>query len=217
MTGDRVFDQGLRQELVWQPGLEMGFYPVKCEDEPYRNGHAQEYWDKYVGYARTPLGEAITQARVDLVRGWTLGPVVDVGIGCGAFVEAMYAVGATAYGCDVNPVAVEWLHQRGLWRSPWEGKVHAVSLWDVLEHVPDPAAMLENVEGLAFVSLPVFASGDEILDSKHFRTDEHRWYWSAAGLIRWMGQQGFECLEHDQRETRLGRESIDTFAFGRPS
>lgn len=215
VTGDPVFDEGLAQGLVWQPALGMGFYPVQEDEEPYRNGAAQDYWDKYVGYARTPLGEAITQARVDLVRGWTLGPVVDVGIGCGAFIEAMCAAGATTYGCDVNPVAVTWLHHRGLWRSPWEGPVHAVSLWDVLEHLPDPAAMIANVRELVFTSLPVFACAEDVLTSKHFRPDEHRWYWSPDGLVHWMATQGFECIEHDQRETRLGRESIDTFAFRR--
>lgn len=215
MARDPVFDQWASAGLVWLPERGMGYYPVHEADEPYRNGGAQAYWDKYVGYARTPRGEAINEARVDLVRGWTLGPVVDVGIGCGSFIEAMHAAGATAYGCDVNPIAVTWLHHRGLWRSPWEGPVEAVSLWDVLEHLSDPAAMLANVRRFAFVSLPVFSSADDILNSKHFRPDEHRWYWSAEGLIRWMGAQGFECLEHDQRETRLGRESIDTFAFGR--
>lgn len=215
MTGDPTFDAGLAHGLVWQPALGMGHYPVRAADEPYRNGDARAYWDKYVGYAQTPLGEAITVARVDLVRGWTLGPVVDVGIGSGAFIEGIHAAGGTAYGCDVNPVAVVWLHDRWLWRSPWEQPVHAVTLWDVLEHIEDPAVMLANVTGFVFTSLPVFASADDVFASKHFRPDEHRWYWSADGLIQWMGIQGFECIEHDSRETRLGRESIDTFAFRR--
>ncbi|GMV06724.1 MAG: hypothetical protein AMXMBFR53_29990 [Gemmatimonadota bacterium] len=215
MTGDDVFDAGLAQGLVWQPALGMGFYPVRLEDEPYRNGHAQAYWNKYVEYARTPLGVALTEARVDLVRNWAGGPVVDVGIGCGAFIEAVYAAGGEAFGCDVSPVAMKWLHERGLWRSPWEGPVAAVTLWDVLEHLPDPAAMLSNVREWVFVSLPVFEDPAGLLTSKHFRSDEHRWYWSADGLVRWMGAQGFECAEHDERETVLGREDIHTFAFRR--
>lgn len=214
-TGDPIFDSGLARGFVWQPALGMGHYPVRETDEPYRNGGAQAYWDKYVDYARTPLGEAINQARVELVRGWTAGPVVDVGIGCGSFIEAASAAGVQIAGCDVSPVAVAWLNHRGLWRSPWEAPVPAVTLWDVLEHLPDPAAMLANVERFVFTSLPVFRDADHALASKHFRPDEHRWYWSVDGLIRWMEAQGFECLEHDARETELGREDIHSFAFGR--
>lgn len=214
---DRAFRTWANEGLVWLPERGVGFYPVREEDEPYRNADAEAYWNKYAEYSRTPLGEALTAARVELVRSWTLAPVIDIGIGCGSFIEAMYAGGATAYGHDVNPVAIEWLAQRGLWRDPWdEGmSVEAVSLWDVLEHLSDPGALVGRVRCYVFTSLPIFTSGEDVLRSKHFRRDEHRWYWTVDGLIRWMAHHGFECVEHDGRETKLGRESIGTFAFRR--
>ncbi len=219
LTGDVVFDQGLERGFVWLPEHGMGHYPVREADEPYKNGGAQAYWDKYIEYAATPLGEALTQARVDLVRGWTLAPVIDVGIGSGAFIEAMHAAGATAFGCDVNPVAVEWLKGRGLWRSPWDpdAEVGAVTLWDVLEHLVEPASLLARVQEYVFTSLPIFRDGTHVVGSKHFRTDEHRWYWTVDGLVRWMELHGFECVEHDDHETNLGREDIATFVFRRVS
>ncbi len=216
-TIDATFRRWASQGFVWLPEHGMGFWPVREDDEPYRNGGAQAYWDKYVEYSRTPLGEALTAARVELVRGWTNGPVLDIGIGAGSFVEALYTVGGTAYGFDVNPIAVSWLQARGLWRDPWEPGVdlHAVSLWDVLEHLPDPGALLERVSGYVFTSLPIFESGEQVLCSKHFRPDEHRWYWTRQGLVHWMARLGFECVEQDERESLLGREAIGTFAFRR--
>jgi hypothetical protein len=214
MTADAVFNEAI-SGLAWAPSLGVGHYPVAERDEPYRNGGAQAYWEKYAGYAETPLGVALTDTRVTLVREHTKGPVVDVGIGCGQFVEAMRAAGSDAYGCDVNPVAVAWLNHRGLWRSPWEQEVDAVTFWDVLEHIPDPATMLAGVRTWAFVATPVFESAEAVLESRHFRPNEHRWYWTADGLCRWMGAQGFGCVLRDRRETDLGREGIGTFVFRR--
>lgn len=215
MTGDTFFDAEVAAGLVWCPELGMGYFPVQEAEEPYRNGGAQAYWDKYVGYAATEQGVRLTETRVQMVTEWHDGPVVDIGIGCGSFVEAMHAAGRAAYGCDVNPVAVTWLHHRHLWRSPWEREVAAVTMWDVLEHLPDPALMLRSVREFVFVSLPIFTDAEHIIRSRHFRRDEHRWYWTADGLSRWMLAQGFELVQHDTRESRLGREDIGSFVFRR--
>lgn len=212
-TGDAVFDSGLDRGLVWQPELGMGFYPVREADEPYRNGGAQAYWDKYAGYAETELGRALTALRVRWVDRWHGGELVDVGIGCGAFVTAR---GRDTWGYDISPVAERWLRDRGLWRSPAEpGVVSAVSLWDVLEHLPDPAGLLMHVAAWAFVSVPLFEGPEHALRSRHFRPDEHRWYWTRAGLTGWMWRQGFELVDDSSFETTLGREDIGTFAFRR--
>lgn len=215
---DPLFQSMAANGLVWLPEVGMGYFPVQEEDEPYRNGGAQAYWDKYVGYSATPMGRALTRARTELVRRFdTVGSVLDVGIGCGAFLEAMHAAGWSAYGYDVSPVATNWLQERGLWRDPYQPgmEVQSVTLWDVLEHLPDPGALLERVQRYVFVSLPVFRDAHHVLQSKHFRPDEHRWYWTVPGLVHWMGAQGFHLLDSSRMETELGREDVATFVFQR--
>lgn len=207
-ASDPVFDAWRRDGLVWLPEKGMGFYPVDPEDEPYD----EDYFRKYQEYAATPRGRAITSARVDLVAAHHAGELVDVGIGCGDFIQAR---GPETYGCDVNPVGVRWLHERGLYRDPYHGSVEAVSLWDVLEHLPFPAALLANVRTWVFTCLPVFRDDRHLLASKHFRKDEHRWYWTREGLLEWFGAHGFRCVEESDSETQLGREDIRTFAFRR--
>lgn len=215
---DLVFAHLVQSSLVWLPEIGMGYFPVQEEDEPYRNGGAQAYWDKYVEYAATPLGQALTEARVELVQQFhDGGALVDVGIGCGQFLEALHAAGITAYGSDVNEVACGWLIERGLYRNPYEAgwRIQDITLWDVLEHLEDPGALLERVERHVFVSLPVFRGAEHVVNSKHFRPDEHRWYFTELGLIYWMGCKGFDLLDQSRIESDLGREDIATFVFRR--
>lgn len=169
------------------------------------------YFAKYLGYRGTILGQRLTQARVDLVNRYWDGPLVDVGIGCGAFVEAR----PETRGYDVNPVGVQWLLERGLFCNPYTEFVQAVSLWDVLEHIPDFDRLLARVECRVFVSMPVFSGPCEVLASRHFRPDEHCWYFTSFGFLAVMRGLGWELLEHNEEETRLGREGIASFAFQR--
>jgi hypothetical protein len=203
-----VFDRWAAEGLVWLPERGMGWLTVT--EAPYD----ASYFAKYRQYAATPMGSAITWSRIKLVErhaGRAL--VCDVGIGCGDFVESRPA---PTVGYDINPVGAEWLHQMGAWLDPWEVPVPALTFWDCLEHIPDPARLLANALEWVFVSLPIVpGDGPPPLDWKHFRRDEHCWYWTAAGFIGWMREHGFECVEQNDEETRLGREDILSFAFRR--
>jgi hypothetical protein len=68
-----------------------------------------EYFARYQQQADTSIGRALTQARVDLVARHYAGPVLDVGIGCGQFVDAR----PDTTGYDVNPAVVTKLSDRG--------------------------------------------------------------------------------------------------------
>jgi len=68
-----------------------------------------------------------------------------------------------------------------------------------------------------FVSLPIFRDAEHVLRSKHFRPQEHVWYFSRDGLIYAMKQCGFDLVSESNVETELGREDIGTFAFKRSS
>lgn len=202
---------GLRDSLVWYPALDMGYYPVKDEDAPYD----QDYWDKYVRMAMTDMGKRIVEGRLDLVNRRTKGQVVDVGIGCGQFISERNGDRTNTFGYDINPVAVQWLEDRNLLINPYTTKVESVCFWDVLEHIHNPTALLNNVEQFVFVSIPVFRSGPQVLTSKHFRKTEHCWYWTKDSFEVFMSWFGFALLERTDFETRLGREDILSFAFQR--
>lgn len=169
------------------------------------------YFAKYVGYAQTPMGAALEAARYGLVSRHTDGSVVDIGIGSGSFIKGR----PLTWGYDINPSAVCWLHAVERYWNPYIDPCRAVTMWDSLEHISYFQELLANVLEWAFVSLPVFACEADVLASRHFRTDEHYWYFTADGFIKVMRDLGWDCVEENWTESVLGRESIASFAFHR--
>jgi hypothetical protein len=200
-----------RRRLTWWPELGIGYYPVEAGLAPYD----QDYFDNFDRNARTDLGRALMQARCNFVEQHYRGPLIDVGIGSGAFIEQRRARGRTTYGYDINPAAVAWLEQRALLVDPYWVAFDAFTLWDVLEHIPDFQALLVNVSEWLFLSLPIFRDAEHALRSKHFKPDEHCWYFSRDGLVTAMKMCAFALVSESAIETELGREDIGTFAFRR--
>lgn len=201
------------RRLTWWPQLGIGYYPVQAGHAPYN----QDYFDNFDRNARTPLGRALMLARFDFVEQHyrsTL-PLIDVGIGSGAFIELRRARGRATYGYDVNPVGIAWLDERSLLVDPHLVSADAITLWDALEHIPDFQSLLANVREWLFMSLPVFNDVDHVLRSKHFKPDEHFWYFTRDGLVAAMLMCGFKLVAESDVESELGREDIGTFAFRR--
>lgn len=198
-------DELVVKRLVWIPDLSIGYYPV--EASPYDAG----YWENYRRMDRTPMGAALTQARRQFVNRYWGGLVVDIGIGGGRFVEDREGTA----GYDINPHAVDWLKDCGRWMDPYAGPVSAVTFWDSLEHIHDFRPLLDNVTDWVFCSLPIFTGVEDVLQSKHYKPHEHCWYFTMEGIIGIMDLCGFDFRACSNEETRLGRESVITFAFQR--
>lgn len=188
----------------WLPEKGFGWYPV--QDCPYD----ENYWNRYRSMDRTAVGAALTKLRCDLVDSLGSTDVVDVGVGGGRFVEE-----SSARGYDVNPAAIEWLKNSGRWCDVYAESFETATFWDSLEHIHDPRPLLANVENYVVVSLPIFKDCTDVLRSKHFRKDEHCWYFTAGGFENFMGEQGFILLERNDMEQSVGREQIETFVFQR--
>jgi Methyltransferase domain len=194
--------------LTWWPQLGIGYYPVETGLEPYD----QDYFDAFASNADTYLGRALMAARVALVEYYYQGPLIDIGIGSGAFIDARPDM---TFGYDVNPCGIDWLKERRLLADPYAAPFEAATMWDVLEHMPDYPALLANVRQWLFLSLPIFRDADHVLRSKHYKPKEHCWYFTSEGLVFAMQRCGFALVEESRIETELGREDIGSFAFKR--
>lgn len=200
------FSQEIKSGLVWLPELGMGRYPV-----PKTRPYDEEYFSRYQELADTDLGRELTAARIRLVARHYIGPVLDVGIGAGQFVTAR----PETKGFDVNPAGVEWLKERGAWANLYRDCYPALTFWDSLEHIDRPDVAVARAEKWVFVSVPIFTGAEHVIHSRHFRRDEHIWYWTHRGLVQWFEEQGFELVEHNDLETMLGRDGIGSYAFCR--
>jgi Methyltransferase domain len=191
--------------------LGIGYYPV--EADPYDH----DYFDQFDRKAKTYLGRALMEARCDFVEQHYQGALADVGIGSGAFIDAWRMRARAASGYDINPAGLRWLRERKLLVDPYHAPFDAMTLWDVLEHVADYRSLLRNVREWLFISLPIFRDAAHALRSKHFKPQEHCWYFTRDGLVFAMQQCGFLLVSESSAETDLGRDDIGTFAFKRDS
>jgi len=200
-----VLPPGLAACLLWAPELGLGYHSMPPQD------YNHDYFAKYIEMDESPMGAALTRIRIAMVqRHHDGGDLVDIGIGGGRFCRE-----ANVYGFDVNPAAVQWLHDNKRYRNPYQQPVESITCWDSLEHIQHPEALLACVRKWVFVSLPIFQNEKDCLGSKHYKPGEHIWYFTHAGFIAWAERQGFEMVEFNSLETKEGRESINSYALSR--
>lgn len=198
---------GLTNTFLWSEELGQGWHSA-----PPMN-YTGQYFANYQALDNTPMGAALTRARIDLVGKYVApNTVLDIGIGGGRFVQE-----SGGYGYDVSSEAIQWLCGSRRHLDPYLPgvNVQAITCWDSLEHIPDPERLLSRVQGWLFVSMPIYTGLADVLASKHYKPGEHLHYWTFEGFVKWCARQGFELMEVNHAETELGREGITSFAFKR--
>lgn len=200
MTGNPYFDKA--KTLKWSDQLGIGFLPL-TNPSPYD----ANYFNKYIGYDDTEIGRALNDVRLAFVSVIAAGKsLVDIGVGSGQFVK-----NANCYGFDINPVVIPTLIEEGSFFNPYENNIECATFWDSLEHIQDIHLILENITDTVFVSIPIFRDIEHVLSSKHYRPDEHCWYFTNDGFQRFMLAHGFVTVVQSDIETELGREDIRSF------
>lgn len=139
------------------------------------------------------------------------GRLLDVGCAYGFLLDAARDLGFEAFGLDLSAAAVAHarkahgarVHLGPLDDDAFPGaRFDAVTLVDVLEHVPDPEAFLAQVRarlapgGTLAAVLPNAASAvRRVLGARwpHYAR-EHLWYWTPGSLRRFLSAQGFPDL-----------------------
>lgn len=210
---NRDLEKAQRDALVWMPERGVGYFEVV--GQPYDAA----YFDRYRAQGDTDMGKALNARRCELVMAWA-GPVdiLDVGVGAGTFLEHWNSslLDRCGAGFDVNPAGVAWLKERGWYADLYGRGLHpVVTFWDALEHIREPSAALDCVGTWAFVALPIFRDAAHVLASRHYRRDEHYWYWTRAGFVAFAASCGFAVVDIVATETALGRDDVETFVLRR--
>lgn len=147
-----------------------------------------------------------------VARHRTGGALLDVGCALGFLLGEARRAGFEPYGVDRNASAIERaraefgarVEARDLAENPFPGVAFAVvTLVDVLEHVPDPAALLAAVaprlepDGVLALLLPNAASLTARLFGRTWPhlAEEHLWLWTPSGLQTFLERQGWRVLE----------------------
>lgn len=198
---------GLTDTFLWSEELGYGWHSAPPME------YSGEYFANYQKLDNTPMGCALTRARLELVGKYVApNTTLDIGIGGGRYVQE-----SGGQGYDVSREAQRWLMDVGRWTDPYGCRrlISAVTCWDSLEHIPEPEKLLEKVREWLFVSMPIYENMADCLASKHFKPREHIHYFTFSGFVNWCEAQGFELQEANHAESELGREGITSFAFKR--
>ncbi len=191
-------------DLIWNEKVGWGF------QAPETNC-SKDYWHEYRAKDRTPMGRVLTAVRAGMVRNWTREralDIVDIGIGGGAFCDEM-----DCHGFDVNVSALAWLKKEAL---DWEPeKIPVMTFWDSIEHILYPGNLLKKVTKKVFLSTPIYRDKEHCLASKHYKPNEHLWYFTDKGIKKFMHQAGFALIYQNRIEEDAGREDIGSYVFGR--
>ncbi len=182
-------------------------------DNPKLKGYA-DYASEAVLYLRT------YQRRMRLVRRWLpeRARILDVGCAAGYFLRVAARDGHDVRGIEpsaaiareaVRELGEDRIHVGDLQTAPVErgfapGAFDLITLWDVIEHVPDPQAMLARVRELLapggrllLETQNVASRWARLLGRRwhHYKHEEHLYHFSPATIARLLAQCGF-VVEH---------------------
>ncbi len=137
------------------------------------------------------------------------GKLLDIGTAAGAFVAAATARGWQAEGCEPNRWLAEWgaahygitIRQGSVFEQQYgEGSFDVVTLWDVIEHTPNPREMLEHCHrllkpgGVLVVNYPdIGSSVARVLGRRWlFLTSVHLFYFDRTTISRMLAATRFK-------------------------
>jgi SAM-dependent methyltransferase len=139
--------------------------------------------------------------------------VLDVGAAGGSFLAMARERGYTPLGCEPSTWMCQFarehygleLHPGTIFDLPVEkGSVDLLTLWDVIEHTPDPKAVLARAhelltpEGVLVMSWPDYASlAARLLGPKWpFLLTVHLYYFTPTSMTELLRRTGFRALDY---------------------
>lgn len=131
------------------------------------------YTQHYDGYRHDPVFAANVRTFIQrelMPRKSSPATVLDVGCGAGEFLTAAKDAGYEVEGIDISQAAVAMCVERGLTAraanyvtDQVKGDLDIITMWDVLEHLPNPASFIGRTSellkdgGLFVAKIPYFA------------------------------------------------------------
>lgn len=186
------------------------------QPNPVSIDYSKDYFEKYIKYENSKIGKDLNNFRCEIAQKYA-SSILDIGIGSGTFLKQLTVDKA---GFDINPFGVEWLKNNNLFYNPYlnsELPFGCLTFWDVIEHIAEPYELFKRIKKGTYLitSIPIFDSIEKVHLSKHYKPNEHLYYFTTKGFVTMMGKYEFDLYEIRSDETRIGRDNILTFVFRR--
>ena len=205
--------------------------PFLNDDEmsPWYRNHYHGWWQKNKMHLFTIITNLFQRRRFQWIKQYAKDKsrLLDIGCGDGTFIKFMQKQGFNVRGIE-NPdlllqvqkrqaIEIEIKFKAGIPKPTSElSRADIVTLWQVLEHVANPLAVLLEANcilkpgGLLIISVPNFKSMQSALcRSKWFHLDipRHRWHFCPQTMFRILKQSGFSVV-------RFSHFSLEYNPFG---
>ena len=215
-------DEKLNHRLVACARCGLQYVSPRLRADAVLEGYTGGSDELFVSQAR---GREITFATsLDLIeRVWNRPPgrLLDVGTGGGSFPFIASKRGWQADGCEPNRWLCDWaLEHYNLRIAPGtifeqryqSGSYDVVTLWDVLEHTPDPKREVRETHrllkenGLLIINYPDIGSWIARLMGRSwvFLLDVHLYYFTRSTIRKLLEDVGFEIVTIRPHFQRLG-------------
>jgi 2-polyprenyl-3-methyl-5-hydroxy-6-metoxy-1,4-benzoquinol methylase len=139
------------------------------------------------------------------------GRVLDIGCGRGTFLRAMHRLGYEAVGTELsgfplpeNTPGLSFVHSHAESLPFGEDEFDAISIWHVLEHTTDPAAVIRGIArslkpgGVLSLAVPHFGSTQAGIfggDWFHLDLPRHQYHFRLQPLQEMLARNGLNPLE----------------------
>jgi len=150
------------------------------------------------------------QKKIDLISSFTdQKTLLDIGAGTGDFLGLAKNNSWEVSGIEPNTKARNLASKKGIELFPNKREIQqkqfdAISLWHVLEHIPDLENELNELKkllkpnGTLFVAVPNFKSDDAVHYKKYwaaYDVPRHLWHFSKEGIERVFNKHQFKLVE----------------------
>jgi 2-polyprenyl-3-methyl-5-hydroxy-6-metoxy-1,4-benzoquinol methylase len=137
------------------------------------------------------------------------GTLLDIGAGTGDFLYEAKRDGWATMGTEPNTGAAEIAKSKGVELITSTAGLEtysfdAITMWHVLEHVPDPSDQLRELKrlikpnGTIFIAVPNFKSRDAVVYGPFwaaYDVPRHLWHFSETAISKLASQVGLELTE----------------------
>lgn len=149
------------------------------------------------------------KSKASLIEGYSKsGKLLDIGAGTGDFGIVMKGRGWNVAGYEPSVGAAGIAREKGLelindFEEINDASVNVITMWHVLEHVPDVNGQLQEIYrmlkpgGHVFIAVPNFNS----YDARHYKQNwaafdvpRHLWHFSRQSIKRLAGEHSFKVL-----------------------
>jgi 2-polyprenyl-3-methyl-5-hydroxy-6-metoxy-1,4-benzoquinol methylase len=157
------------------------------------------------------------------------GKLFDVGAATGFFIKIAHDHGWKAEGIDISEYASQIARSRGI--NVVKGTIYdansvelydIITMWDVIEHVPDPLSHLLKANslmrrgGLIAINTPDSGSTFSRIMGKRwhlFVPPEHIWYFNQKSIEILLNKAGFEVIEIGRIGKKFTLEYVISFLY----